>query len=142
VNPNKNKSTPSIIMSDTTTLNIGPTDHTPGIRFDPAIETLFIEGKCFPDNSAMFFAPVHDTVERFLKSRPSSLTFDVRLDYFNTSSSKALLDILRLAEKSIIADKVQVLWHYDNGDDDLRESGEDYASLVDLKFNLVQEGAD
>lgn len=90
----------------------------------------------------MFFAPVHDTVELFLKSRPSSLTFDVRLDYFNTSSSKALLDILRLAEKSIIADKVQVLWHYEDGDDDLRESGEDYASLVDLNFTLVQEGSD
>ena len=64
----------------------------------------------------------------------------ISLEYFNTSSSKCLLDILRKLEalKKSAKSTVTVSWYYEADDEDMMEAGQDYDSLVDLNFNIIK----
>jgi hypothetical protein len=64
----------------------------------------------------------------------------ISLEYFNTSSSKCLLDILRKLETLHKSGKstVTITWYYEEDDEDMMEAGQDYESLVGLTFNIVK----
>ena len=62
----------------------------------------------------------------------------VCLEYFNTSSSKCLLDIFRRLETINLSGKTKVIvsWFYETDDEDMMEAGEDYQALVKIPFEL------
>jgi len=62
----------------------------------------------------------------------------VALEYFNTSSSKCLLDIFRKLEAINQSGRsnVKVSWVYDSDDEDMMEAGEDYQALVKVPFEF------
>ena len=65
------------------------------------------------------------------------LVFNFKMDYFNTSSSKYILEILlKLEEIHEKSDNVLVKWFFSEGDDDMEEAGEDYSDLVEIPFQL------
>ena len=56
--------------------------------------------------------------------------------HFNTSSSKCLFDIFKHIKKlETKGVTIEVNWHYDEFDEDMREVGEDYADILDLEFS-------
>ena len=59
----------------------------------------------------------------------------IRLEYFNTSSSKCLMDLLKRVEQS--AAEATVLWYYEEDDEDMLEAGEDYDAIIDMPFRLI-----
>jgi hypothetical protein len=63
------------------------------------------------------------------------LEVNIRLEYFNTSSSKCLMDLLRRVEKSAVTASVN--WYYESEDEDMLEAGEDYDAIIELPFRLV-----
>ena len=60
----------------------------------------------------------------------------VKLEYFNTSSSKCLMDMLKRVEASKC--DAEVYWYYEEEDEDMEEAGEDYAAIIQLPFKLVE----
>ena len=67
-------------------------------------------------------------------------TIEIRLEYFNTSSSNCLLDVFKKAEKLQKGklSNVKVNWFYETEDDDMLEAGEDYDILISIPFNMVE----
>ena len=64
---------------------------------------------------------------------------NVQLDYFNTSSSKCILDILKRVDKIDDAGHdVLIKWYFDESDEDMMESGEDYMDLLEAPFELIE----
>lgn len=63
------------------------------------------------------------------------LEIKIRLEYFNTSSSKCLMDLLKRIEK--VVPKAEVHWYYEEEDEDMLEAGEDYNAIIDLPFRLI-----
>ena len=63
----------------------------------------------------------------------------MRLEYFNTSSSKCILDVFKKLEKlkNTGAD-VHVNWYFETDDEDMEEAGEDYQAIVDLPFSIIE----
>jgi hypothetical protein len=59
----------------------------------------------------------------------------VQLEYFNTSSSKSLLDLFKRFEK---LSTVEIHWHYDSDDEDMLEAGEDYDHIVEVPFRFIE----
>ncbi len=58
--------------------------------------------------------------------------------YFNTSSSKAILDILDLIEKyHKSGGNITVNWYYESDDEDIQESGEEFSEGLTVKYNLI-----
>ena len=65
---------------------------------------------------------------------------DIVLEYFNTSSSKCILDVFKKLEKINEAGVVGVAinWHYEEDDEDMLEAGEDYQAIINIPFKMVE----
>ncbi len=115
------------------------TKTTPEISFDAKKGVLEISGESYPENALEFFRPVFDWLRNFTNSYYGSIVLNFRMIYFNTSSSKAILDILDLVDdlyKSKNRD-ITVNWYYQEDDEDIQESGEEFAEGLSLPYNLI-----
>lgn len=113
---------------------------TPSITFNPNTGVLELKGKSIPENSLEFYKPVFEWLDAYSKSPAPTTEVHIRLDYFNTSSSKCLLDIFRRLEpaNSGGTTSVKVHWFYESDDEDMMEAGDDYQALVKLPFTLIK----
>lgn len=121
-------------------LIIAKTESTPEINFDYSTGTLEIRGESYPENTAAFYAPVYEWLNNFFaQATKKSLTMNVEIVYFNSSSSKALMNIFDLlSEASSKGSRVAVNWIYDENNESGLEYGEEFKEDVGaLEFNLV-----
>ena len=121
-------------------LIIEGTPKTPFIFFETATGLMEISGKSIPENSLGFYQPVYSWIESYGANPQGKTKIKIQLEYFNTSSSKCLLDIFRKLEaiKKAAKSDVEVAWHYEADDEDMMEAGDDYNSLVDIPFQLIK----
>lgn len=120
-------------------LNINGTEDTPEIHFNSQTNEFLISGRSLPEDVSTFYKPVFDWLETFSSQKGLNAVFKFKLEYFNTASSKIILDILMKLEE-IQQDggsTVTVEWFYDEADDDMLEAGEEYKDLVEIPFNLI-----
>jgi hypothetical protein len=94
---------------------------------------LKMEGRSMPDNAAMMFDPLIKWVENL---KAEKVTFDIRLDYLNTSSSLQLFTILRLLDDNNEIKEFIVNWNYEEDDEDHYETGLIFQEKLNrAKFN-------
>ncbi len=119
-------------------VNIEPSSKTPKVCLDSSQGVFEIEGRSIPENSTEFYKPVFDWLDAYIGSSNSETEFNFKLEYFNTSSSKCILDIFRKLEKlHESGSNVTIKWHYEEDDEDMQEAGEDYQSIVKVPVELV-----
>jgi len=114
---------------------IPKTNQTPRVEFDTLNGTLTIHGKIVPENPIAFFEQVDQTVENYLKNNSAKLEINIRLDYFNTVSSKMLSKFFR---KVTTTHKPTLNWFYEKDDIELKEAGEDYSQILNYPINLIE----
>jgi hypothetical protein len=115
------------------------TEDTPSITLDTANNQYEISGRSLPEDVVVFYQPVLDWISLYSEKPGEEMTWKIRLEYFNTASSKIILDILMALEE--IKEKgtnVIVQWHYDKNDNDMMEAGEEYKDLVSLVFEMME----
>ena len=119
-------------------LKIEPDNKTPFINFNSESGVLEIKGKSIPENSVEFYRPVYAWLDEYALNPKSKTNLVVELEYFNTSSSKCLLDIFRKLEplQKNSKSEVTVTWLYEEDDEDMQEAGEDYQTIVKLPFTI------
>lgn len=122
-------------------LNLEPGPKTPGILLD-SNGFIEIKGKSIPENSVAFYQPVFDWLDRYATQPKPGTKVLVQLEYFNTSSSKCILDIFRKLENihKSGASAVSIAWLYDEDDEDMMETGEDYQAIVKIPFTISKNG--
>ncbi len=118
-------------------INIDGTNRTPFVSLDPSGK-FRIRGRSIHENPSKFFDPLIQWVEAYLKNPCETLVFDIELEYFNSGSSRYILDILRLLMEKPEGNKLIVNWYYEDGDDDLLERGQYYESILNTKFNFIE----
>ena len=112
---------------------------TPYVNFDPATGLLELKGRSIPENSIDFYKPLIDWIDKYGRTPNSKTALHVQLEYFNTSSSKCILDVLKKLEAIRAGGtEVTVLWHYEADDEDMLEAGEDYAGIINVPFKMIQ----
>lgn len=112
---------------------------TPHVEFDAGSGKLLIKGRSIPENSIEFYKPLIDWLDNYASGANGSTTVNIQLEYFNTSSSKCILDVfkrLELIRKD--GKEVVVKWHYEVDDEDMLEAGEDYQAIIDLPFEMIE----
>ena len=120
-------------------LNLAGTEDTPTIVLNAEEKVFSISGRSLPEDAASFYAPVLKWLSDFESSQSGvNITFEVKLEYFNTASSKLLLDIFSKLEdiNSNDSNTVKLEWYYETDDEDMMEAGEEYSELVELDFVL------
>ncbi len=117
------------------TLRIEKTDDSPSIIMDPVTGIFEITGKSLPEDVVAFYQPVISWIEEYSKVAKDFTEVTFRLVYFNTASSKQLLDLL-VALEAIVENgkKVLIKWYSIEEDDEMVEAGEEYAEFVDIPF--------
>jgi hypothetical protein len=113
-------------------LSIKATEDTPNINFDPATGLLEISGRSLPEDAAGFYKPVLDWLKQYASSAKGGSALAMKLEYFNTASSKVILDIFNIIEK--IATDKKVIWYFDKDDEDMQEAGEEFSEIVNIPF--------
>ncbi|OFX50265.1 MAG: nuclear pore complex subunit [Bacteroidetes bacterium GWA2_30_7] len=120
-------------------ITIEGTPKTPSVNFDFNSGKVEIKGRSIPENSIEFYKPLVDWLEKY-SSTPKGLTeVNVQLEYFNTSSSKCILDVFKKLEtihKS--GNEVLINWYYEEDDEDMLEAGEDYQSIIRIPFKMIE----
>jgi len=116
------------------------TPKTPTIEFDAATGKLEIKGRSIPENSIEFYKPMVDWLEKYGDSPASSTEVNIQLEYFNTSSSKCILDVFKKLEHISKQGKSEVIinWYYEEDDEDMLEAGEDYQSIMHIPFKMKE----
>lgn len=112
---------------------------TPAINFDAKSGVLLLKGRSIPENSIEFYKPLNDWLDLYGEKPCQETTIDMKLEYFNTSSSKCILDLLKRLEKiNQTGSKVSVNWYFESDDEDMEEAGEDYQAIVKLPFKMIE----
>ncbi|HQV01468.1 MAG: DUF1987 domain-containing protein [Bacteroidia bacterium] len=121
-------------------LNIEPGIKTPFILFDASAGALTIKGKSIPENAIEFYQDVYAWLDTYVQTPVANTSITIALEYFNTSSSKCLLDIFRKLETLYKSGKSEVLvnWMYEEDDEDMMEAGDDYQTIVKIPFNITK----
>lgn len=114
-----------------TDLQLDATSRTPAITLDHADKLLVIAGESYPEDVTGFFAGLTAALEDYFAAGTEALTTRIKLTYFNSSSARALMELLDLlddaAERGIA---ITVEWYCDPDDDITREFAEDIAAEV------------
>jgi hypothetical protein len=120
-------------------ISIEGTPKTPTITMNPETGVIEIKGRSIPENSIEFYKPIVDWLEEYSKGPTSKTIVNVQLEYFNTSSSKCILDVfkkLEVLKKN--QNDVVINWYYEEDDEDMLEAGEDYESIIKVPFKMIQ----
>ena len=121
------------------TLSIEGTPKTPTVRFDGSKGIIEIKGRSIPENSIEFYKPLVDWLEAYAKEALPQTTVNIQLEYFNTSSSKCILDVFKKLEAiQKVNQGVTVNWFYDEDDEDMLEAGQDYESIIRIPFKMIE----
>lgn len=114
------------------------TKTTPYINFNYMNGVMEFSGESYPENALDFYKQVFDWLKKYFQNDQKLSIFNFKLVYFNTSSSKAVLDILDFLEEMYNEDhNIIVNWYYVNDDEDILESGQEFAEGLSLPFNLI-----
>jgi hypothetical protein len=120
-------------------LIIQETKDTPRIHFDAQKGKFEIAKLSLPEDAIEFYRPVIEWLKKYMENPNPETVFDFNIEYFNTASSKQIIQILLLLEQLNKRSKVKVRWHYRDIDEDMKEIGEEYASIINVDFEFVEE---
>ena len=119
--------------------NSEQTPKTPFINFDASTGIFEMKGKSIPENSVVFYKPLYEWLDKYSQGPAAKTVLNIQLDYFNTSSSKCIVDLFKKLEliKKSGKGEAEINWMYDEPDEDMLEAGEDYSSIIKIPFNLI-----
>ena len=116
-------------------INIESTEDTPKVILDASAGKFEMSGRSLPEDAAEFYQPILDWLDAYAASANPETIFEVKLEYFNTASSKLILDVLTKLEE---IDNVKVHWYYYEDDEDMEEAGEEFSELIEVDFELKE----
>jgi hypothetical protein len=114
------------------------TKKTPEVTLDPAGK-IKIGGRSIPEDASKFFNAILAWVVEYAASPKDTTRVDIELEYFNSGSAKYVMQILRELSEIKMNDKELIVnWYYEEGDDDILERGEYYASILNMDINFIE----
>jgi hypothetical protein len=112
---------------------------TPTVNFNVSAGKLELKGRSIPENSVEFYKPLNDWIDNYGNTPQAVTEVDVKLEYFNTSSSKCILDLFKKLESiNGKGTDVKINWYFEEDDEDMQEAGEDYQAIISLPFKMIE----
>lgn len=122
-------------------LVINKTKTTPEINFDCNTHQLSISGHSYPENISEFYGSIFMWLEEYLDQvdEDQSITVNIDLTYFNSTSSKVMMDMFDLFDEAVDDGKnITLNWIYDKEDPDSLEFGEEFQdNLENMQMTFV-----
>lgn len=111
---------------------------TPEVNFTPE-GICEIAGESYLEESFKFYNDLIEWINQYFEEEKKSIQLSFRLTYFNTSSSRAILELLNALKQHQDEGKEIILnWYYPEPDiDEMRMEAEDYMDETGLEMNLI-----
>jgi len=110
----------------------------PTIILDKEKNQFEISGNSLPEDVHGFYFPVFEWITEYLKQPNTKTELVIKLMYFNSASTKAILDILTILEELVInGHEAKVIWNYFEIDEDMLSTGKELASVLKIPFEYV-----
>lgn len=112
---------------------------TPKVSFNANTGICEIVGESYLEDSFAFYDKLIKWINDYFDEGATSIQVSFKFSYYNTSTSRVILDILRLLKSHEENGKnVLVSWHYPIPDyDELKAEAEDYIEETGLQMNLI-----
>jgi len=113
----------------------------PNVNFDATTGHCMLSGESFMEDSKTYYTEIISWLHEFHETEQSkTLTFIIKLSYFNTSSSKMLYELLKVLEGfKTNGQTVVINWHYDSNDSELEDDVADLCFDVSIDVNQIPE---
>lgn len=113
---------------------------TPTINFDSESGKIEMKGRSIPENAIEFYKPLVAWLDEYANTAEGLTEANIQLEYFNTSSSKCILDVFKKLETINQKEGSEVIinWFYEEDDEDMLEAGEDYQSILKIPFKMIE----
>jgi hypothetical protein len=120
------------------TIKLQGTDDTPSVILDKANGVFEFSGRSLPEDVNAFYEPILDWLSDYSEETNEQTVVTFKLVYFNTASSKLILDILlKFEEIGEAGSDVLIKWYYPDDDEDMEEAGEEYSEIVEIPFEKI-----
>ena len=118
-------------------LSLAPTQSTPAVTAEWESGLLVMAGESYPENTYEIFDNIIGWVEEFLGSESRPLRVELKLNYLNTSSIRAMIDIFdRLQTAADEGGDITVCWFYDSRNPRSAELGEEFKEDYSFNFEI------
>ena len=125
---------------------------TPEIIFSPDENLFCIRGTSSPEDVRTMYYPVIEWIREFTEEQKNDshknftdedpMKFQMDLSYFNSSSAKFFYDMLsELKKLEESGTSVRIEWYYDEDDTDMKDAGDDFSGMLDMKFDFLPKSA-
>lgn len=119
-------------------IKIEGTPKTPTVNFNAETGVLEIKGRSIPENAVEFYKPLVDWIGSYGEVAKGDSQVNIQLEYFNTSSSKCILDVFKKLESINGKTNITINWYYEQDDEDMLEAGEDYQAIINIPFKMIE----
>jgi hypothetical protein len=129
--------------------HIEETEFTPEILFNIDSKRFLLKGVSRPEDVFKFYLPAVNWLKEFeqniilhtdAKYNIPFINLEFDLSYFNSASSKMLLQILEVIKhiqnKGI---EIRIDWYYDKNDEQMYDDGMDLSESVDIPFHFIPQ---
>lgn len=114
------------------------TGETPGVILDKDAGKFEFTGKSLPEDAKEFYGPILAWFDDYMKVVNPKTVLKMKMDYFNTASSKMLLEVFeRIKSMHEAGNNVVIEWHYHDDDEDMYDAGQDYSDMVGVPFEFI-----
>ena len=120
-------------------ININPDlIYYPVINFDYQSGICEISGESYMEETFKFYEPIIIWLKEFCTGN-KPITLNIRLTYFNTSSSRFILEILdTLKNYHKKGEQVEINWFYKKDDPDILTEIQDFMDETDTHINILE----
>ncbi|MCS6821121.1 MAG: DUF1987 domain-containing protein [Microscillaceae bacterium] len=109
----------------------------PNVKLNAQTGICEISGESYLEDTDEFYSNIIKWIEQYTQEVRKPLVFNFKLTYFNTSSSRSILDVLRALKKyEKEGGQVEVNWYYPEDDDGIAEEAEDYMKDTGLDIKM------
>jgi hypothetical protein len=109
----------------------------PSVYFNAETGVCEIRGESYMEETYKFYEPLIKWINDYIQQK-KPLVMHFKLTYFNTNSSRLILDILDIFKKyRENGGSIDVNWHYDIKDPDMVEEVEDFMAESGMEIKMV-----
>lgn len=114
---------------------IKKTKKTPAVKFTEGL--IELDGRSTTNDPMSFYKPLNDWMKYYANHPPDFTEINIKLEYFDTASSKHILDLLKILDSGFKkGHNMKINWYYEEGDDDMHDMGIYFESFVKIPFDF------
>ncbi len=111
----------------------------PQIDFNQETGFFQVSGRSLPEDVDAFYIPVISWLEKYVQDPSNYTEFVFKFDYYNSSTARKIIDIMLMLERishNFDNKKVKVIWYYDDGDEVMKDNGDDFKNVIKVDFEV------